>query len=869
MSSEKTQTASAREAALRATLATSAATATTSIATNLEVACLVAVDRRVASLAANLETKRASDTPEQSMQELHLLRGELAAGGLTLDMAALVGHQREVEALLRAKTAEQKVAVSGAVVDDEELERRDTERRAAEDAARRRQFLDRYEPQLAAQPYLGGFVAPDDGDLGVWLTLQSAANVDARLYPACWRWYHAFERSAYLAQKRSGRSGACRGTVAVSVGFTKIPELARSDRFGTRSALDVAEKLAASPTETMAATVIVPTLPDAKVDKVATENDGSSEAKTRVTAFGAADRERYTWEDWTVPEKVDGTNFLFKVDGPIGARHTVRYWCQIDALDREKIANNVTYKYGVERVESVRNLLNRNYRYHTELIGRARQNRITYDENPAGPVVFHIQDERTGLFLSHDELVRECARVGLTAVALLARYDPRHPERDPADVCRRIVATHPHSFLGGDARIEGAVVHVYACRDNKARSRVGYGDFRAMVKRKLVTREFKEQRHVTVAKVSVGHRAASLGARTRELKNGDGDDARHVEWVKLGYDASGATVVATKFRETKRGDANTSTETKAAAAAGEADLRESAAAIRLDPIVASTSRPPATLPPSSAVPHSEQHLVSASPIVAAQRAKTTNALAEFLASDDVVVAHTSPFPSSSSSPPPPGAVSPSAAEMRVSHRSSPTAVADCVRAIGESYAVPARWAKAVERLRNRGVTVDYAVRVSWRDVVGTDDPVPDAEVGIDAQGDARLGARVVCAFAPLDNLLGFGDALATDLDTDLRAERRADITARLYADCHAKGGVPPGPMAEAGSEAADEYAQVLFELLFAGVAECARHGFDEWREATVAAERRRVCTEWYAECPTLVRNSEFRRQLDLAAIADT
>jgi hypothetical protein len=207
--------------------------------------------------------------------------------------------------------------------------------------------------------------------------------------------------------------------------------------------------------------------------------------------------------------------------------------------------------------------------------------------------------------------------------------------------------------------------------------------------------------------------------------------------------------------------------------------------------------------------------------------------------------------------------------MRVSHRSSPTAVADCVRAIGESYAVPARWAKAVERLRNRGVTVDYAVRVSWRDVVGTDDPVPDAEVGIDAQGDARLGARVVCAFAPLDNLLGFGDALATDLDADLRAERRADISARLYADCHAKGGVPPGPMAEAGSEAADEYAQVLFELLFAGVAECARHGFDEWREATVAAERRRVCTEWYAECPTLVRNSEFRRQLDLAAIADT
>jgi hypothetical protein len=99
----------------------------------------------------------------------------------------------------------------------------------------------------------------------------------------------------------------------------------------------------------------------------------------------------------------------------------------------------------------------------------------------------------------------------------------------------------------------------------------------------------------------------------------------------------------------------------------------------------------------------------------------------------------------------------------------------------------ARWTKAVERLRDRGLEIDYAVRASVESVFDNDtnESIGSGAGSEDVKDESillqQMDRNVVAAFAPLDVLLTMCDALAIDLDNDLRAERRREITEKLCA----------------------------------------------------------------------------------------
>lgn len=176
-----------------------------------------------------------------------------------------------------------------------------------------------------------------------------------------------------------------------------------------------------------------------------------------------------------VQEKVDGSQIGFGKDAE-GNIHVRSKGALLNTTAPEKL-----FAKAVQTVQAIAPLLTPGWIYRGEYLAKPKHNTLAYDRVPKQHIVVFDISIGDQYYLSYDEVKKECARIGLEVVPLLAtwligtKYD-----------MRQLLETE--SFLGGQ-KIEGFVL--------KPMNYDVYGPDKKVLMAKFVSEAFREAHGMT------------------------------------------------------------------------------------------------------------------------------------------------------------------------------------------------------------------------------------------------------------------------------------------------------------------------------------------------------------------------------------
>ena len=158
----------------------------------------------------------------------------------------------------------------------------------------------------------------------------------------------------------------------------------------------------------------------------------------------------------TVEEKIDGSQFSFRCtdDDGLGCRSKGQQ-VVVDAPPK-------MFERAVNTAKSLMPVIRKDWIYRGECLDKPKHNTLAYDRVPTGNVIIYDIDTGLESYMSYNEKVKECQRIGLECVSLL--YEG---EIDNWETLK--VFLDQESLLGG-TKIEGFVIKNYSLftQDKKA-----------------------------------------------------------------------------------------------------------------------------------------------------------------------------------------------------------------------------------------------------------------------------------------------------------------------------------------------------------------------------------------------------------------
>lgn len=206
---------------------------------------------------------------------------------------------------------------------------------------------------------------------------------------------------------------------------------------------------------------------------------------------------------WVILEKVDGSEFSFKVQDEYveeeGGKKEVKRSIKFFNFNKEKDNSDSNFSKAVKALSEDISMYNPNYMYHSETIPKRRANVIQYDRVPRKYVqIFAIQEGKRRF--TFPEVMKEAERIGLETVQVLHDNITNPTLRNPVDICLELISKAEkgeiESSLGGP--IEGVVLTCVNFKKIHPNSAL-YPEFNKtiFVKFKFVTKLFKEYRDAT------------------------------------------------------------------------------------------------------------------------------------------------------------------------------------------------------------------------------------------------------------------------------------------------------------------------------------------------------------------------------------